>query len=62
MRIDVRYWTEDRHFLTAAGFRRDVAEMMWSLHETLPWDDLEWIIKSWGIVKWRRSHAREPVV
>ncbi len=53
MRINARCWTEDKHFCTAADFRRDVAELVGCLHEALPWDDLERVIKAWGIAKWR---------
>ncbi len=62
MRINARYWTEAKHSHTAADFRRDVAEVVWSLHESLPWDDLERVIKAWGIAMWRRRHWRETVV
>ncbi len=62
MRINAHYWTENRHFRTAADFRRDVAEVVWSLHKSLPWDDLERVIKGWGIAKWRRGRRGETVV
>jgi hypothetical protein len=58
MWINACYWTENKHFRTAADFRREVAELVGSLHATLPWDDLERVIKAWWIVKCRRGKRR----
>ncbi len=55
-------WTENKHFRTAEDFRRDVAEVVWSLNEALPWDDLERVIQGWWIAKWRRRQRRETIV
>ncbi len=56
--INSARWNEDQHYRAAVGFRRDAAELLWSLDEAVPWDDVRRVIQGWCIARFRRRWGR----